>query len=300
MTPAAPMRRDPGCTRSSGRVWIATSSRKSFSPPGLVHAKVGGLSRRNLILAVPVLLLLAMTLGSPALAAPQVASPKGNPTGASQDGTDVVDVGILVVPLSADTAHVAVAYHHPVPHRRVKQAITRLSSATGWSVSDLAVVDDHINRDPITTTALFTLRNAPQEPGGIPALLPYLQAFQDVNRIEVIFTNLMVPQYQGVMRFDSPALSVQLVQFGQGTARYDADIHDHRGRLPALPAGVQGVLNPTRTAEAGTAVRHPASVFNGNSLLLVLAGLALVVGTGSYLWLIRRLPSRSSARILRL
>ncbi|HZP80029.1 MAG TPA: hypothetical protein VFB21_00195, partial [Chthonomonadaceae bacterium] len=63
-----------------------------------------------------------------------------------------MDVGILVRPVTADSARVALAYRRPVSHARVREAIRRLTFATGWVSDTPLIVDDRINRDPKTTT----------------------------------------------------------------------------------------------------------------------------------------------------
>jgi hypothetical protein len=212
-----------------------------------------------------------------------------------------VDVGILVRPVTADSARVALAYRRPVPHARVREAIRRLTAATGWVSDTPLIVDDRINRDPKTTTALFTLRNAPQISAGAPALQPYLTAFQGWNRVEVIFAQLRPEPTRAAVQFESAALSVRLAQRGPGLSRYIADIRDHAGALPLVAFGQETAPAPqaARAEVPQPEAKQPAGTLFNLPLLLTILGAALIGGTLAYLAVIRRLPARSSARVLR-
>jgi hypothetical protein len=266
-----------------------------------VRDSVVGMRRCGCLGAILAVLLVGM-LALRANAGPPAEGTGSAPNSAASNGADVVDIGIMVWLQPSDGARVAIACQHPVAHARIKQAVTRLADKTGWAVSNLAIIDDRINRDPITTTAKFTLNRAPQLLNGVPALLPYLQAFQGFNAVEVLFVNVPPVRYRTVDRFDNPALSVQLVEQGQGVLRYDAQIHDHQGTLPALPSVTQAVPTgpPAVSRTPASLVRHTAMPVPGAGFLMLLVGMALLCGTSAYIWLIRRLPARPSARIMRL
>ncbi|SRR5579884_380691 len=223
-----------------------------------------------------------------------------SPPAASQaERLTPVDVGVLVNPIAADSARVGIAFHQRVPHAQVQAALARLAQTPGWTLSQIQIVDDRINRDPLTTTAAFVVQNAPQTLGSAPNLWPYLRAFQRWNRVEVLFLGMDFRPYTGIEQWDHPALSVRLLQQGQGIYRYQADIRDHQRALPALPvaaattndavAGPEGT--PAETARAG----KRADLGAYWSAVLVLAGLGLLCGAAALLWAARRPAVHPSA-----
>ena len=87
----------------------------------------------------------------------------------------------------------------------------------------------------------FSLIKAPQIVDSAPALLPYLQAFQDLGHVSVVFQQSELKPYNGIDNFESSALVVRRTP-GENAYIYEALIQDHKGTLPPLV-----VSTPTRT-----------------------------------------------------
>jgi hypothetical protein len=149
------------------------------------------------------------------------------------------DVTIFVIPTSGDTARVSLAYRKRVPHMRVRQDIGKLA-VNGWSVAGIRITDASIRPDdtihaPVTTGAEFSLVKARQVVNNAPAVLPYLQAFQENDHISVVFNLSDLKPYNGVEDFVSDALVVRRMP-EVNAYHYEALIQDHKGRLPELSA----------------------------------------------------------------
>lgn len=198
-------------------------------------------------------------------------SGQGIPERGAADAPDVV---VLVRPGLTSSAVVAVAYARRVAHRRVRAEIGNLAAAGGWRldraplVQDDTIRHDRIDRFPLTTAALFTLRGASMARSQVPQLRPFLSAFQAWNRVEVMFDVNGCPAPQAVADYDSAQLSVRLVK-DQGVYRYQAEIRDHRGSLP----GLETTRNPaaTSTDRAGSpAGSVKKTVWHQNSRMFLL------------------------------
>jgi hypothetical protein len=230
----------------------------------------------------------------------QSPSPQGqSPTQTHRAPTDVV---VLIVPIDATTARVAVAYHRKLPHDAVRKELARLEAAgAGRIANDVVMTDQSVHADdvkkyPVTTAAMFTLRNTTPVANNAPVLAPYLRAFQAWNHIEVMFALPELIPYRGVEKFDSDALTVQL-QRGQGVYRYEATIRDHSGELPALTvAPAKGAGETAGTTEAESKEASGNSAWSG---LLILSGVGLIVCVSAYILVARRTVRGSAARPVR-
>jgi hypothetical protein len=246
-----------------------------------------------------------LSLSSPVLAGP-------GDTGRRTSGSSTVstapadkaliDVGVMVFPQLPDSARVAIGYRQRVAHSRVQHEISRLLKTTGWRIGPGLVIEDRstrpndLKRFPITTAAVFTVLQAPQVHDSAPQLLPYLQAFQSWDHVEVIFAIPDLVPYNGVTIYESQPLTVQLIK-EENSYRYDADIRDHTGVLPTLPVSV-------KTPREGSAVRgNPGSASASPSMVLpytlMILGAGLTIGVGVYLLLSRRASRDISARSIR-
>lgn len=221
----------------------------------------------------------------------------------SQGESAPVEVAALVVPQADGSARIALAYNRQVSHKRVRDEVQRLVLAGGWRLgNDLIVADDSVHGDnktkyPITTGAMFTLLNAPQVNNGAPALLPYLQALQAWEHIEVLFNLPDITPYTGVENFESDPLTVRLLR-GQGVYRYAADIRQHSGMLPALVTERKGAIGKGMEESGATSAKTTPSSPNW-PLLLMGTGAALTGCALAYLFFARRSLRSSSARTLR-
>jgi hypothetical protein len=215
------------------------------------------------------------------------------------------DVIVLVRPLSADTANVGLVYRQRVSHDRVKREITRLTESSGWRIGrDLVIKDESVHADntaqfPVTTGAMFTLTQAPQIANGVPALMPYLHAFQKWNIVEVMFGQSDLTPYRGPDKFDSAAYSVRLIK-NPNVYRYEVAIREHDRALPEPPAVAAKTAPDSASVSSGAmAARAGLPTPPSLPLMLILAGAGLIGGAGIYRLLTRRTPSPPSARTLR-
>ncbi len=254
-------------------------------------------------------------LGCPLNAGAQNASQASAPPSASASSSipasslpdQPADVIALIIPGPGDTAQVGLAYRRQVPHDRVRQDIARLLKATGWQLAGSPVIeDDRLQHKrprlyPLTTGAQFSLRQAPQVRENAPALLPYLQAFQAYDQVEVMFALPEITPYRGVTDFDSAALKVGLAQEKEsGVYRYEAAIRDHVNPLPSLPATrpASGAGSEKETAAGRAATAHAASNLPYRiGLILLITGSLLSLG--AYAYLSRRQALNLPARTLR-
>jgi hypothetical protein len=192
------------------------------------------------------------------------------------------DVVIFVKSLSADTASIGVAYSTRINHASVKDDLRRLLSSTGWVYRGDLLIDeasshpDQVQKFPPTTGAQLTVMHAPQVRNGAPELLPYLQAFQAFSHVEVNFALPDLQPYNGVDRFESKALSVELYK-DQGVYRYETEIREHNNPLPAFTAA--NIVRPDAPPTTSANVPKPALTrFVGLTLAAVILGGALVGG----------------------
>ncbi len=184
------------------------------------------------------------------------------------------DAIILVQPMGYQ-AMVAVVFPKAVPASAVRGRMSKLARSAGWTLTSLDIKNEQVRTNPrfggpkglgTQTDATATMTNAPQAMNGGFLLQPYLDAFSDLKRIEILY---MVPPdrgFQGLREFDSPSLSVRLITAG-GPYRYVADIKDHSGALPKVP-----LIQPQPRAETPVAATRSRSTgFDTSAMALVLA-----------------------------
>jgi len=212
----------------------------------------------------------------------------------------VPDVTIFVVPTSGDTARVSLAYRKRIPHKQVLQEISNLK-AFGWGIgTDIGISDGSLRpgdteRAPVTTFGHFSLFKAPQVQNNAPVLLPYLQAFQELNHISVVFNISTLSPYNGVNQFDSSQLTVRRMP-EDGAYHYEALILDHSGKLADLSAR-QSASPSTPRGDSNVSAPKPSSI-PLLPLMLILSGVGILGGLAAYGFVARRvsgaLPTRNS------
>ncbi len=206
----------------------------------------------------------------------------------------VPDVTIFVIPTSGDTARVALAFSSRVPHSKVRQEIQNLRK-NGWGIGDEVSLSDRSmgSGGRITTSGHFSLLNAPQIVDSAPALLPYLQAFQDLGHVSVVFQQSELKPYNGVDNFETSALVIRRTP-GENAYIYEALIQDHKGKLPPIVAAT-----PTRSEGSAKVDAQPGSAQSGIPLLplmLILCAVGIIGGLCMYSWISRRASGPASSR----
>ncbi|MGC8667001.1 MAG: hypothetical protein ACP5VE_02640 [Chthonomonadales bacterium] len=152
------------------------------------------------------------------------------------------DAMILVQPMGSQVI-VAFVFPKVVSHKLLEARIRNLARNAGWSVASVEINDEAVRpagksaaygRPTLETGATVVFRNAAQARDGGFLLQPYLDAWADLRRIEILYMTPAFADFRGLRDFDSPALSVHLLRAG-GPYHYLAEIRDHTHPLPILP-----------------------------------------------------------------
>ncbi|MCW3096037.1 MAG: hypothetical protein JWL77_1655 [Chthonomonadaceae bacterium] len=274
--------------RSGVRASFAPSFRDGFPRIGR-YASLSACSRLLLFPALLYALCLLLTVPGLTQQNPSTASPQAR-----------TDVMLFVHPDSPSTARIGLSYRKLVPHKQVEKEIAKLLSVSGWkligkpAISDASARPDNPKRFPPTTSAEFSVADAPQFHDNAPVLAPYLQAFQEWDRIEIMFVTTDLVPYNGVTDFHDPALDVTLTK-SDGVYDYRIAVREHLKKLPDVIPSVQEKVAQSSVKRGTTAESAPngstavtpapansASVFWPYTLILV--GGLLVVGVACYLY----------------
>ncbi len=199
----------------------------------------------------------------------------GNAALAQQGVSDAI---VLVQPMGTDLM-VATTYSAVVDHGKVKQRLLDLGRHAGWSGGTVEIKDESIKTNAqkdvgrqTEATILYRGAAAIREGGFI--LQPFVQAFSDLRRIELLFFVQGQPGFVGLRYFDDPALSVHLTRDG-GPYQYLVVFKDRTKPIPVLPH-TQAVEQPVKATPAAAAqpAKQPISMA---FVVAVAAGCGLVV-----------------------
>lgn len=202
------------------------------------------------------------------------------------------DIVLLILPQGGKSTRIGLAYNKRIPHDRVRADVRRISDLSGWAAAaDLVIADASLqpNRTkeyPVTTTAMFTLVNAPQVVNYSPVLLPYMRAFQEWNNIEILFHLPEMNPFRGPEHVDSEFYTLQLNKT-QGVYRYEIQIKDHKGAFPEpleLIRAAHPAFAPKPAADNKTASANIINI----PLALIIVGSLLSGGVGIWLLYSRR------------
>jgi hypothetical protein len=214
-----------------------------------------------------------------------------------QSSRSVSDAMILVQPQGSQ-ALVAVIFPEVVPHAALKERVRRMAQSAGWQVGSLKIKDQNLETSPLygpavklgrQTDASFVLTNAPQMRGGGFLLQPYVEAFRDLNRFEILYWIKQDPSFQELRAYESPALSVNLIHEGS-PYRYIVEVRDHAGALPTLP------LTQARPVTAQTGPDHHDAASPGPALFAPVLMLAAAAGLLMLVTMFIRLRLRAALR----
>jgi hypothetical protein len=237
------------------------------------------------------LLLLFMVTGSDRVCGGQTPPTTKPSNSAASKPAAPIEVVIFVQASRPDSARVTVIYQKKVPHAQVKKEIERLA-VNGWQVANDLKIEDRsiepsdLKSHPIETGAAFTLLSAPQVQDNGPVLWNYLQAFQSWSHLEVMFQLSGFSPYNGVEKFDSPALSVQRIP-NDSLYDYEVVLRDHSHPLPMLPKGASPSGAAAPEGSVGAVQSKPAP-YPLLPVMLFIVGSGLLGGAGLYLVLARR------------
>jgi len=175
--------------------------------------------------------------------------------------------------------------------------IRRLET-NGWRIRKrVSVSDSKLREDAkVTTGGQFLLFKAPQIVDNAPAVLPYLQAFQDQHHVSIVFLIDDLKPYNGIEQVETAALVVRHMP-ADHAYQYDALIQQHTGKLPELTQAPQPIAGgqsaPAPKAPAGPQVQLLP-------LMLILLGVGLGGGILLFGWVAKRaersVPTRNSPR----
>ncbi len=211
------------------------------------------------------------------------------PAPASKDvsSTNGPDVVLLVMPSADLSTRIGLAFNKRIPHTNVREAVKKLTQISGWSfANDLVIVDESLKPSrtseyPITTTAMFTLLNAPQAINFSPVLTPYIRAFQNYNRMEILFHLPEMIPYKGPEHVENEFYNI-LLSKSQGVYRFEVEIKKHNELLPNPDEFVR-VPQPV-SAPASSVDNKPAPSSMPNvPLILVVVGALITGGVGTYI-----------------
>ena len=195
-----------------------------------------------------------------------------------------LDVVALLFPESADRVRVGLNYGRKVPHHQAQQEIETLAKQGGWQIEkDIAITDDKLGRnDAGSTGANFVLSQADKLTQGNPTLLPFLQAFQSWNHIQLL---LQLPSSASALpdgTFSQSAITIRRTSEGKNSQLYDAEIRDHKATLtePVF------ISDAEKQREASAA--PPPKSFPLLMVALILAGGGAAGGLAAYLIMARR------------
>jgi hypothetical protein len=205
------------------------------------------------------------------------------------------DALILVQP-SRGSAEVVVVFPHTIPHQDAKARIVKLGTISGWTIKAVSVTDQTIETGGAPgvggrrtvgkqTEITASLSPAPQFAGNAFVLQPYLEAFSDLGRIELLYVFPRDSRFVGIRELDNPDLSLRLINPG-GPYRYVVDFKRHGGKIANLPltqpvAGSNNIAASNRPAATPPAERtdHTART------LLLIFGIATISGILAYAFL---------------
>lgn len=205
---------------------------------------------------------------------------------------------IMVWSASPDKVRLALAYERNVPQSEVQTALKRLQQCSGWEIaSDLRIVAGKaLPKSKPSTAAEVSLFHAPQWVGDEPAILPYLTAFQNKSRVEVVFITGAPLMERAVDVAENSAYRIRRQVSATGMVRYEAEILEHRTPLPAMKFGQKlERVNPNGIAQS-KASEMPVKPKEGSSSrlwILAIAGLVLIA-LGAYVF---RMGNRSTTSI---
>jgi len=197
------------------------------------------------------------------------------------------DALILVQPAGSQ-AMLSISYSGKVAHGSVRDVLTRLGKTGGWTLSTPQIADEDMKSSPrygavenlgTQTGASVTMSGAPLYTDGGFRLQPFIDALRDMKSYKLVFWVPSQKGFQGLRHFDSPAVTIDIVQDGN-PYRYSVENHTHQGAVPRIPltqaaASVSGSV-ATPTPPAGG---HPFS------LVGPVAGIALACGAVVFIFL---------------
>src|SRR2546421_2763843 len=164
-------------------------------------------------------------------------------TGSSSTASPSHSDAVVLVQPYGDRVLVAVTFPQKRDHKRVKDQIGALAHTNGWALESLKVTDEEIKTDPqlgsskslgFQTGATAIMAHAPQVRDGGFILQPYLQAFSDLGRFEVLYFIPKDSAFRGLREFNGNGVHVALVRDG-GPYRYLVEISGHPATIPTLP-----------------------------------------------------------------
>ena len=187
----------------------------------------------------------------------------------SQSGAALSDVVILLQPMG-ESSLMAVTFSKPTSPARVKVLLGDLARRGGWKLGAVEIRDETVpnfgtaGASAHQTGASTTITGAPFMSDGGYRLQPFVEAFADYGRVELLFIENEDPAYTGLKSFTSPPLKVDLIKAGS-PYRFVIQIDKSAGPLPKLPL-TQPAVSPSPPAPKEPVRTRPA----GNSMAYVL------------------------------
>jgi len=141
-------------------------------------------------------------------------------TTASAEPTDSAKLMVLVQPMGSHTA-VVMTFSEVVPHAEARARLARLAELTGAHIVSSDITDITVatpagsSRASARQTGLEALLSGMQYSAQRAFILqPFLAAFGDLGRFDVLFLTQRVDGFAGLRYWDGEGISVRLLQDG--------------------------------------------------------------------------------------
>ena len=159
---------------------------------------------------------------------------------------------IVLVQPAGSTAAVVMTYPDVVPHQSAKSRLLRLAELTGATVASVQINDTTVSGTSqpsqlsvrqTSVEALLTGMNFSTDRAFL--LQPFVAAFGDLGRFEVMFLTRKIAGFAGLREWNGQGISVRLIQDG-APYRYKIVVTPE-----ALPAGTLPVYQPEPQQQPG-------------------------------------------------
>jgi hypothetical protein len=196
--------------------------------------------------------------------------------------TSAIPEAMVLVESDGDNGILAITYDRAVPHAQARQSIARLVRKAGWKLGAVSVKDEELFAPTDTggrqsmgrqTGIEARARGLSLLQGRAFKLQPFVEAFQSMRRVDVLFLTAEIAGFTGLRSFENAALSVNLLKDG-GPYRYRIDIRDHTGALPTLP--IDQPAQPAQPIAPVAGSTDESGALSLGTILMIAAGAGLL------------------------
>lgn len=193
------------------------------------------------------------------------------------------DVQILVIALPGGNVAVSSVYPGQVPKATAQGRVDKLLALTGWRATN-RTFSDAPTKNPLESDAAKKLSAASFETvapifpvSGQIDSEPFLRAFGDLHRVNLIYMPGAGTAYTGARRFESPRLSLTALPSGQGTVAIAATVKQPETN-PA-PFGIPATDTEAQALISANAPKAPRNAPGENRTFLIVIVIAFAAGS---------------------